>query len=88
LDWRPNLDIEVGRQIGMDYDRETKASFVDDSLDDMSNRLESGPLGLYQKDTLRFRRRDQVAGFFRVCRRRFLHEERAYPALIASAAFE
>jgi hypothetical protein len=58
----------------VDHDRGAKASFVDDSLDDMGDRLESGPHGLHQKDAVRFRQRDQGAEFFRVRRRWFLHE--------------
>jgi len=58
----------------MDHDRGTKATFVYDFLDGMSDRLESGPHGFHQKDAMRFGQRDQGAEIFRVRRRRFLHE--------------
>ena len=59
----------------MDHDRGPEVPLVYDPLDGESDRLETGPHGLHQKDAVRLGQRDQGAEFFRARRRRFLHED-------------
>ena len=59
----------------MDHDRRPKVPFVYDRLDGGGDRQETGPHGLHQKDAVRLGQSDQGAEFFRVGRRRLLHED-------------
>ena len=59
----------------MDHDRGPEVPFVYDLLDGDGDRQETGPHGLHQKDAVDFGQGDQRAEFFRVGRRRFLHED-------------
>lgn len=59
----------------MDHDRGPEVPSVYDPLDGESDRQETGPHGLHQKDAVRFGERGQGTEFFRGGRRRLLHED-------------
>ena len=68
------MDMEIRRQVGMQDDRRSQGTFIDNFLNFESQRLESRPHGLHEEYTTFFGSRNERLQFCPVASDRFLTE--------------